>query len=374
MLMEKINSIGLYVHVPFCISKCHYCAFYSTAIDMALVDQYVSQICNEIQRDLSDISERVKTVFIGGGNPTSIGFKNLEKIVETLLKTVNIQNIEEFTIESNPETITPELVNLFRQIPKMRLSMGIQRLDDKELKILGRAGNMLHIENVLDMVMPELDNVSADIIMGVPECSDIAEKLDKFLDRYKLQHLSAYYLSVEDGTVLQSRVLNGELSSPDEIGPEEMFHVRDVFVKHGFEHYEISNYARNGFRCEHNIHYWNQGEYIGLGPSAVGTVMGKRVAQKSDLASWLEGEAADIEMLTDIDLRNEYVMLRLRLLSDGLNIEKLESKFGKQSEQFYLSVKTNISNGFLQIDNGVIKLTDAGIPFSNTVMGDLFVE
>lgn len=371
--MEKNNPIGIYIHIPFCISKCHYCAFYSTAIEISLVSQYVSKICKEIQLNLSEISDRVKTVFIGGGNPTAISSKNLEKIVETILSVVNTDVIEEFTIESNPETITPEFLNLFKNIPNMRLSMGIQRLDNAELKILGRAGNMLHIGRVLDMVLPELDNVSADIIMGVPECSDIAGKIDEFLNRYKLRHLSAYYLSVEDGTVLQSRIANGELFSPDEIGPEEMFHVRDVLVEHGFEHYEISNYAQNSFRCKHNMHYWNQGEYIGLGPSGVGTLLNQRVSQKSDLQLWLEGGIADTENLSSVDMRNEYLMLRLRLISEGLDITKLESKFGKQPEQFYSALADSVSREFLQKNNNIFRLTDKGISFSNSVMGELFI-
>lgn len=288
---------------------------------------------------------------------------------------VNCDNISEFTIESNPETINNDLISFFQQIPKIRLSIGIQRLDNGELGILGRLGNMSHIDKVLDMVLPEIKNVSADIIIGVPNCLDLSEKLDTFLSTYKLQHLSAYFLTVEDGTVLQSRIENGSFPSPDDIGPEEMFNIRDVLTGHDFEHYEISNYAKETFRCKHNMHYWKQGDYIGLGPSAVGTVMGgKRLAQQSDLRSWLSVDNASIENLTATDLRNEFVMLGLRLVEDGLNIEILESKFGKQSDKFYISLKESVNNGFLQWNNSIVKLTDNGMSFSNSVMGQLFEE
>lgn len=372
--MKRSDSMGLYIHVPFCLSKCHYCAFFSVVNNEELVKQYVAKICSDIRSQLTLFRNRINTIFIGGGNPTSIGAENLDKIVKQILSCVEVRNIEEFTIESNPETISNDVLSVLKHIPGVRLSMGVQRLSDSELNILGRVGSMNHINRTFELVSSEFNNISADFILGVPSCDDIRNELLKFVNRYPIQHVSAYFLSVENGTILKKRIDNNELQATDNISPEEMFSVIDVLSSKGFEHYEISNYSQPGFECKHNINYWHQGEYIGLGPSAVGTIAGVRTLQPDNIAEWLNDENLETEVLTEVDRRNEYVMLNLRLIKNGLSITDLEKLYGKQTISFYNALKDNEDNGFLKISNEIVKLTPKGISFSNSVMGSLFWE
>ncbi len=367
---------ALYIHVPFCFAKCDYCGFYSIVPkENYVVNRYLDHLRKNIDKwfKLDYIPKRIKSVFVGGGNPTMLGLKGIKFLVDCIKDHLDLNEIEEFTFETNPETLTEDIVKYLSEIPNIRISMGIQRLQNEELVLLGRNARINSVIRALDIAFSSLENISADFIMGVPDCSSIANELNKLIDDYPFKHISAYFLSIEEGTVLQKKVDSGKLQNPNEIGPEEMFEVEDVLKKHGFEHYEISNYAKNGFRCKHNLAYWEGKEYIGFGPAAVSCINHIRYSEVPSLDDWLNGVAPEKEELSLADQRNEYLMLHLRLLLDGMDLEEFEKKYGFQKEEFYKSLNRHISSGEIIQNNNKICLTQLGVVMANSIISDLFI-
>jgi oxygen-independent coproporphyrinogen III oxidase len=365
---------GLYVHVPFCLSKCDYCGFYSVLPEPGLIDKYLQRLAEEAVARLADCKPDFKTVFIGGGNPTALGVENLRQLVNTLQPLLHDYSaIQEWTFESNPETLTPEIVDFLGTLPKIRLSMGIQRLSDRELGVLGRRADIDSVYRALDMAFASLQNIGGDFIMGVPGCNSLAEDLGRLLEKFPFKHVSSYFLTVEEDTPMQRYISSGQMPDPGDVDAAELFEIRDVLAGSGFEHYEISNYARPGWRCLHNLNYWQPGSYSGLGPSAVSTFGGTRLTNPADIKRWLAGEAPAVEQLSPTERRNEYLMLRLRLLVEGLDIAGLERRFGAQDSEFYQSLVEQIDNGRLIRDENRVRLTDQGIAVADEVMASLFI-
>ena len=380
MSHEFLNKIlpfagnGLYVHVPFCLSKCDYCGFYSVVPGPSAVEDYLNRLAREAQERLENQELAFKTVFIGGGNPTSIGLDNLKRLVDVITTYLpNPLALQEWTFESNPETLTPELVDFLATLPAIRLSMGIQRLNNHELSVLGRRASIDSVYRALDIAFSRIQNVSGDFIMGVPGCPSLADDLSDLVVRYPLKHVSAYFLTVEEDTPMQRAINGGLLPDPADVDASELYEVRDALAKAGFEHYEISNYARPGFRCLHNLNYWQPGNYTGLGPAAVSTSTGVRLSNTSDLERWLAGEMPAVEQLSPVERRNEYLMLRLRLLVDGLDIASLERRFGAQDSEFYTALVEQIDSGNLLRHENQVRLSDQGLRVADEVMASLFI-
>jgi len=367
------NCCGLYVHVPFCLSKCGYCAFYSVIPDGQLIESFLDRLEHEAEKRLKEQPARFSTVFIGGGNPTALGKDGLKRLVSIILRYIEPHLISEWTFETNPETLNADAADLLEGLPGIRLSIGIQRLRPAELAILGRRARLDAIYSALEIAFSRIDNIGADFILGVPGCDDIADDVRCLLARFPLQHVSAYFLTIEENTPLHLAVTSETMASPEDIGPEELFSLRNMLVSQGFEHYEISNYARPGRRCLHNMNYWAPAGYIGLGPSAVSTEGSVRTSNISSLSAWLNGDQPLVENLSAIDLRNEYTMLRLRLLSDGLDLSLLEDKYGRQSSPFYRELNKHIVAGNLASIGTVVRLTSSGLVIADEVMADLFI-
>lgn len=365
---------GLYIHVPFCSSKCDYCGFYSIVGNELQIAQYLQRLHDEVLERFTADTPKFKTVFVGGGNPTCLGLNGLKKLCEIVLPYVEPSATFELTFESNPETLSSEMVAFFADLPGIRLSMGVQRLLDSELQILGRAARLAAIYRALDLACASLDNVGIDLILGVPGCDSIAADLQKIVATYPLKHLSAYFLTIEPETPMQIAIAQGLLVSPENIGPEELFAVRDVLAQKGFEHYEISNYSQPGYGSKHNLNYWKPGNYTGLGPSAVSTCVELRCTNPADLNRWLAAEGPVVEHLSPVDRRNEFVMLRLRLLKEGLSISALERRFGTQSQEFFTELAGFVADGLLtKVDDNIVVLTDRGIIMADNVMSSLFL-
>ncbi len=363
----------MYIHVPFCHKKCDYCGFYSTVPAAGSVDRYLQRLIEESEYCRARCHETVNTVFVGGGNPTALGAQGVAKLVELIETWADCSSFAEVTFETNPESLTVEILDLLRNFSGLRLSMGVQRLADEELELLGRQARLDSVYRALDLACSRLDNVSVDLILGVPGCQPVAGQLEALVRRFDLKHVSAYFLTVEDDTPLQRRILAGELQNPSEIGPEELYLVREVLLKNGFEHYEISNYARPGYRCQHNLNYWQAGNYIGLGPSAVSCCSSCRSANVPDLELWLAGALPEIENLSETERRNEFVMLSLRLLLDGLDLGSLQRHFGPQPNEFSAALQTQLTAGNLWRSGDRVCLSDAGLAVADNVMASLFI-
>ncbi|HNS08844.1 MAG TPA: coproporphyrinogen-III oxidase family protein [Candidatus Ozemobacteraceae bacterium] len=372
---NPLAATSLYVHVPFCFSRCDYCGFYSTIPGAGSIEQYLFRLQNESEAARARCHGQVKTVFIGGGNPTTPGLAGIRKLFSLLKPWLSGNRPEEITLETNPETLTAEIVDYLASIDGIRLSMGVQRLKDDELALLGRRARLDSVYRALDMACSRLNNVSIDLILGVPGCPSLADDLAVLLQRFELQHVSAYFLTVEDGSPLQRRILNGELPDPSETGPEELFAVRETLKNNGFEHYEISNYARPGRRCRHNLNYWLAGDYVGLGPSAVSCHTDCRTTNPADFALWLAAAPPHVEKLSPVDRRNEFVMLSLRLVADGLDLAALENRFGPQPAEFSEELTRQIEAGNLEkYDTQCVRLTGRGLAIADNVIAGLFID
>jgi len=372
--MSQNNGTGLYLHVPFCLSKCDYCGFYSEIPRQNSIERYLQRLAEEARARSLPATGHFKTVFVGGGNPTCIGLDNLQRfvgIVSSLLPDLSL--LQEWTFESNPETLTVETAEYLATLPQIRLSMGIQRLNDRELAVLGRRASLDAVYRALDIAFARFKNVGGDFILGVPGCISLADDLHQLVTKYPFAHISAYFLTLEENTPLQKAVSQGLLPDPADIGADELFEVRDALAAAGFEHYEISNHARAGFECRHNLNYWFQGDYLGLGPSAVSSSAGIRLANPPDLRLWLAQAASSVERLSLIDQRNEHLMLRLRLLHQGLDLAEFEKYFGRQPEDFYTTVARQTASGNLWREGDRIRLSDCGLRFADEVMASLFI-
>ncbi len=371
--MKIRGSTGLYVHVPFCLSRCDYCGFYSTVPVSGSVDAYLVRLAEEAVAARVGGPEAVDTVFVGGGNPTAIGLTGITRLLEIIRPFYAAKPPVEMTFETNPETLTSEIVDLLADLPGIRLSIGVQRLADSELVLLGRHARLDAVYRSLDLACARIENIGIDLILGVPGCPSLAAAAAALLQRFDLKHVSAYFLTVEANTPLHRRIEAKELPDPSEIGPEELFELRAVLLAAGFEHYEISNYARPGRRCRHNLGYWHADDYIGIGPSAVSCRNGLRLTAPADLQRWLHSCQPQQELLSAIDRRNEFLMLSLRLLSDGLDLAQLTARFGAQPTEFFAELEHQIIQGNLEKNGECVRLTDRGLAIADHVMASLFV-
>lgn len=370
---EKKTGPGLYVHVPFCLSKCGYCAFYSTLPTSDLVTAYLDRLETDLHTEIDTrIGSDMRTVFVGGGNPTSIGPTHFAALMRIIARAVSGSSIDEWTVETNPETLSAETAAVLRDIPGLRLSIGLQRLRDDELRFLDRRGSIASGRDALARALSLTPRVGVDLILGLPGHPSLAPALSDLVHDFALEHISAYFLSVEEGTPLAARVGDGGIPDPADVGPDELFEVADTLAAAGFEQYEISNFARPGGRCRHNMNYWSGGEYIGAGPSAVGTRSGIRRAKPSPLAPWLAGAPDTVETLSEKDLFRETVMLRLRLVGDGLDLAALARTFGTFPQGFESAVDRQCRAGMLIRKGGIVSLSREGITLANRVIADLF--
>jgi oxygen-independent coproporphyrinogen-3 oxidase len=366
----NITMSGLYIHVPFCRKKCDYCSFYSTTPTEELIDLYLDSLQSEADACLNMHRKTVETVFVGGGDPFVLDADQLSRLIDIVLKHIKAGQIKEWTFEGNPENLTRKKAEILALVPALRISMGVQRLKDEELNLLGRRARMKQIINAAEICSDFDFNTGFDFIIGVPGCESIAEDLNRFLEKFPARHISSYFLSIEPGTPLYKKL---SLQQIADTGPEELFEIKKVLAARGFEHYEISNFALKKSRCLHNINYWQGKNYIGLGPAAVSTVDSLRACNPPDLEQYLNDKAAEVEVLSVIDKRNEYLMLRLRLLNDGLNLTRFAEKFGQPDKNFFMKLEFQLEQELIEKSGNIIKLSEKGIIFADKVMAELFI-
>lgn len=381
-------GVGLYLHVPFCARKCDYCSFASAPPAPGDVDRYITSVREELAcRAPSSFAPA--TVFAGGGNPTLLGAAGWRRLGAGLLTAIDPARVTETTVESNPETLRPEIAAALAVLPGLRLSIGVQRFRDRELAILGRPAAAAALEPALSAAFAVTRRVGIDLILGVPGAPSLVNDLAQLLDRFPIEHVSAYFLTVETGTPLARRVEAGELADPAEEGADEYREVADELLRRGFEQIEISNFARPGAACRHNLDVWQGGDYLGIGPSAVSTWRGRRQTNPSTLDAWLDdpGRPAQVEKLTPSERFNERVMLGLRLVSIGLDLECLASvavELGLSPagpsgagcgiiDALLGRAAAGMAAGWLTRDGGRLRLTPAGRLFANRAIAPLLL-
>ena len=264
---------GLYLHIPFCVQRCSYCDFSTSAVpqDSPRIDEYLEKLVSSIDMaGKGGLLRGLRTIYIGGGTPSYLGPKRLEVLLEAVGRNVDLDRIEEFTMEANPDSFSMEMARMAAQLGVDRFSIGVQSLDSMVLGILGRAHKSRTALDALDMALSNSDNVSADLICGVMGDHKAAMLGSLvYVKRFGVQHVSVYPLTIEEGTPLQRKISEGKLLDVDQDEQaDEMESVRNSLVGDGYEHYEVSSYALPGFHSKHNLGYWTGVPYLGLGNGA----------------------------------------------------------------------------------------------------------
>ena len=375
---RKVKEIGLYIHIPFCVSKCIYCDFLSGPSDYETRKVYVDALCNEIQAFAEKYSTEyiVKTVFFGGGTPSVLENDLMEKILKLINEKFVFKETCEFTIECNPGTVKYEQLCMFRDYGVNRLSFGLQSADNIELKKLGR------IHTFEDFLLSYeyskkagFSNVNADVMSGL-----MNQTVDSYVNTLKklmpleLTHISAYSLIIEEGTPLHGMHQQGTIVLPDEDSERKMYYETGrVLENYGYYRYEISNYSKKGYECRHNIIYWQRGDYKGFGLGAASLKGDVRYANVSDMKDYISGVAPSAEVLTKEDCMGEFVFLGLRMMR-GIDTEEFKRIFDKDYfSVFSEATEKHLTKGLLVREGNKIKLTEKGIDVSNYVFSDFLL-
>ncbi len=364
-----MNNIGLYIHIPFCDGKCAYCSFFSKSGTTSEIDRYTDELINRIIEWSKIVKREVDTVYFGGGTPSLLGHERLIKILESIKKSFSVTNDAEITLEVNP-TSTSELdFSALRRSGFNRLSIGLQSSDDRELRILGRRHSSDDAKNTVDRAKNGgFNNISLDVMLAIPEqTADTLDKTLEFCASCGVQHISSYILKVEQGTPFYNIKDKLNLFTEDEQA-DIYEHTVKKLNELGYTQYEISNFSKPGFESRHNLHYWHDEEYLGIGPSAHSFIGNKRLYYDNSFESFYNNE---IKYEPDGGSKEEYIMLALRL-SEGLIFEKYEQRYHERvSDNLIKAAKDLEKNGLCKISDKAVSLTVKGYLVSNSVIAYL---
>lgn len=371
---------GLYVHVPFCFHKCHYCDFYSIADrDQSSGDKqprYVQALCDELRRWTQIGALRPRTLFVGGGTPTLLRVEMWQRLLGAFHGWGVLDDVEEFTVEANPETLTAELAATLAAGGVNRISVGCQSFQPDLLRALERWHEPASVERAVRIARHAgIDNVNLDLIFAIP-----GQRLDRLrddLDRaiaLEPDHLSYYGLTYEPNTTLAVKLRLGRVSAVGEDLELAMYRaILEGTQAAGFEQYETSNFARPGRRCEHNLVYWRRGEYLGLGPSASSHLAGRRWKNEPHLGRYVRGcpdpPIVDDESLTPQQQRDEALMLGLRL-REGISLDTLPHLAPDDTPRSE-AIERMLELGYLERTHTHLRLTRAGLPVADGVIASI---
>ena len=364
---------GVYIHIPFCKQRCSYCDFFSST-EIHRKENYVDALCEELIERKDYLCEQVETIYFGGGTPTLLSPAEFEKIFHTLYLVYGEDKNREITLEANPDDLTSEYLNSIKHLPFNRISLGVQSFNDRELQLLNRRHDAQSaIRAVQRLQQAGYGNISIDLIYGLPgQNRKIWNKnLSQAID-LQVQHISAYHLIYEEETPVYKQLKEGKLTPADEELSNSLFELLiDTLTAVGFEHYEISNFARYGFQSRHNSSYWNGTQYLGVGASAHSYNGFSRQWNKKTLSPdyWTSGY--EIEILDEKTKYNDFVITRLRTMK-GIDINELTSLFGESQKNYCLkqAQKFIVNNLLICVDN-FLRLTRKGIFISDSIMSDL---
>ncbi len=371
------KRLGIYIHIPFCKSKCEYCDFYSIggSRDRRVTDDYLQALADHI-REAGRLAPEylVDTVYFGGGTPSFFGAENLEKILDEIHKSFRLSVEAEITLEANPDSVTLQSMKKLVRAGFNRISIGVQSDDDEMLKKLGRPHNFHQAKQALTLARQAgFGNISLDLMYGLPNQTLTAWKETVLrIVGLRPEHISCYALKVEEGTPLWSYKELANL--PDDDTQADMYlAASDILRDYGYEHYEISNFAKKGFASKHNLKYWTGGEYLGFGPTAASDFAGKRFTILRDLHGYIQGIAKKETVLSECDTiparerAGEYVMLRLRT-SDGISAEEYERQYLMPFAPLEKAMQRFREKGYAVYENDRWHLTEPGWLVSNQII------
>lgn len=402
------NSLGIYVHIPFCKSKCYYCDFNSYSGKEYLIDSYFDALLTEIKSSSEALKRRpVRTIFIGGGTPSLVDPDYIKSLLEVLRSHFNVDQDAEISMESNPGTLAFSSLKAYWEAGVNRLSIGLQAWQDRLLAGMGRIHKREQfVENLGEAIKAGFRNINADLIFGLPgqAFDDWAETLEAVTSLCRntamntatnytstgLTHLSCYSLKIEEGTVFGDRLAEGSLAAADDDLDRKMYaYTVELLTKKGYRHYEISNFAKPGFECNHNLIYWKDREYAGFGAGAHSYLNGKRFnnvesiekyihavgysimsAKNTTQNSYAASLHENIESISRKEAMSEFMILGLRLI-DGVSMEEFEQRFGMKMHEVYgEKLDKLVSEGLLIEVGEQVRLTALGLDLANKV----FVE
>ena len=364
-----MKKLGIYIHIPFCKQKCYYCDFVSFANQEGFQNKYFQMLKNEINDFFSKNKYEISTIYIGGGTPSFVD----SEFIKEILKLIPNNHADEITIEVNPGTVTLEKLQLYKKIGINRLSIGLQSTQDRLLKKIGRIHTFEDFLNTYNMAKQVgFENINVDLMIGLPNqtIADIKQSLE-IVTKLEPKHISVYSLIVEENTKIADLITNNELNLPDEELERNMYwYVKNYLELNGYNHYEISNFAKKGFESKHNLDCWNQEEYIGFGLAAHSYLNNTRFSNTEDLREYLNnGWKNKIiqEKQNENSKKYEYMLLGLRKI-EGVSVQKFKEKFG-QNPLFIFRNELNklVNEGLLIVENDNIKLTNKGLDLANLV-------
>lgn len=366
---------GVYIHIPFCKSKCPYCDFYSYRCDDFQKECYVNAIIDEITtgRRASDFFKKpftADTLYLGGGTPSVLTGEQILKIVDTAKKEYQLPENAEITIECNPSSDIEALIPYFKKAGINRVSLGMQSAVTEERRQLGRSADKERVLQAINLLKENgINNISLDIMLGVPsQTMESLEETLKFAVGCKVTHISAYILKIEEGTFFHKN--QNRFNFPDENTVCELYlRCCNFLEKNGYSHYEISNFALPGSESRHNTKYWELENYLGIGAAAHSFIDGKRFYFESNSESFINGNKAIYDC--DGGDYEEYIMLHLRLKT-GLSISKLARIYGsKCTEKIIKKAPLLKEQGFIKFDCDNLSLTNKGFLLSNAIIAEL---
>lgn len=378
------KDLGLYLHIPFCIQKCGYCDFLSAPAGREEREAYVQALEKEI-RSYGDFAKgyRVSTVFVGGGTPSCLEAPQTERIFQAVRDTFDIERMPEISMEMNPGTVTPEKLQTYKNCGINRLSMGLQSVRDSNLKLLGRIHTYeAFLESYHLAREAGFQNINVDLISSLPGQTEASWREElKTTAELSPEHISVYQLILEEGTPFYEKYAGHPELLPDEETSRAIYEVTaEVLAAYGFRQYEISNYAKEGRECRHNLKYWERGDYLGLGLGAASMVRNIRMSNTGDMKTYLEkcGEPktmrTDVQFLEEPQQMEEFMFLGLRK-TRGISKKEFRRVFGRDIELVYeKALEKFLSNGMLLEKKDRLYLSKEGVLLSNAVLSEFLFD
>ncbi len=377
---------GIYIHIPFCKQACNYCDFHFST-SMKKKDDMVLALAKEIVMrknefklfDSAQSDNQIETIYFGGGTPSVLTNDEINFLIDTVYSNYNVVENPEITLEANPDDLSPERILELSKSPINRLSIGIQSFYEEDLKMMNRAHNSAEAIKCLQEATKYFDNISLDLIYGIPGLTDEMWKqnIETALS-FGVPHISSYALTVEPKTALRKLIDTGKIAEPqDEVASNHFMILVETLQENGFIHYELSNFGKEGYFSKNNSAYWLGKKYVGIGPSAHsydGEKRGWNVANNSLYIKSIQNDELPLEteILTISDRYNEYIMTGLRTIW-GVSLERIETEFGleyltylkKQSQKF-------LNDDLVSIENNILKPTAKGKFLTDGIASDLF--
>ncbi len=380
--MDLKKELGIYIHIPFCVSKCIYCDFLSMPVDDGTKEAYVKALCLEIKDFACGYRNSfcVKTVFFGGGTPSILKAELICEIFQCIRDNFAFADDCEITVECNPGTVDSVKLNSYREFGVNRLSFGVQSVNDDELKALGRIHTYRDfLMSYEQAVRAGFTNINVDLMSALPgQTVDSWKKTLREAVKLRTAHISAYSLIIEDGTLLSEMVNDGVINNlPDEDEERRIYMLTNEFLSNaGYHRYEISNYAREGMECEHNKLYWTGRDYIGFGLGAASLIGRRRFSNTRKLSEYIANplsEKEDVTVLSVNDMMSEFMYLGLRM-TNGVSPVEFKNRFGRHIFNVYGDVLNKYRDyGMLEYNDEYIRLTDRGINVSNVIFSDFLL-